>query len=148
MDGQFDSGTGDAALAAASATSPGTSAPAAASRAAATSPPKRAYTPQTYPPSRRAGHQPGQLQANGKKAVTCGKCGFVGGNARGCGTAHEPMSRVADGEPQTDEKLDRRALIKTSAKRRDGTLPAVSSSFDVDHETGEVRELDFGGDGG
>lgn len=28
------------------------------------------------------------LQANGKKVVTCKKCGFVGGNARGCGTAH------------------------------------------------------------
>lgn len=33
----------------------------------------------------------GKKQANGKNAPTCSACGFVGGNARGCGRAHPTL---------------------------------------------------------
>jgi hypothetical protein len=129
---EFDSGT-DAAI-------PGVaslvdSALAVAPRKTATS---RTYTPATYPPSRRAGHQPGQIQSNGKRAVTCQKCGFVGGNARGCGSAHETQSRITAATPDSDEKTARLGAIRARVG-----LPAPSASFDVDRETGDVRELEF-----
>lgn len=63
---------------------------------------QRDVKPENYPPSRRAREERTEPQANGKKPVTCTKCGFVGGNARGCGTAHptkdsiEVMGVVAD----------------------------------------------------
>lgn len=53
---------------------------------------ERDYKPENYPPSRRDREERAVPQANGKKPVTCSKCGYVGGNARGCGTAHETRS--------------------------------------------------------
>lgn len=53
---------------------------------------QRDYKPENYPPSRRAREERAESQANGKKPITCKTCGFVGGNARGCGTAHETKS--------------------------------------------------------
>jgi dihydroorotase-like cyclic amidohydrolase len=81
--------------------------------------------------------------------VTCKRCGFVGGNARGCGTAHEtlvadneddePEVRVA--EPPLMSKRDRFALIEAkAAARTNAGLPVPRASFEV--EDGQVRELE------
>lgn len=72
-----------------------------------------------------------------KKPIVCSKCGFVGGNARGCGTAHETQ-RAIDGGASDDTKADRLDTLR----KRAGRLPVPSSSWRVD--SGEVRELDFG----
>lgn len=57
-----------------------------------------------------------------KAQITCKKCGFVGGNSRGCGTAHETVSSIATGEspPPTTAKPDRFARIEAMATKRNG----------------------------
>jgi hypothetical protein len=64
------------------------------------------------------------LQANGKKPVTCTKCGYVGGNARGCGRAHptqvtgkEGSSHGAAGPVRSAATPNRLAAIATVAKK-------------------------------
>lgn len=55
----------------------------------------RAYKPENYPSSRRDREDRTALQANGKKPVTCQKCGYVGGNKRGCGKSHPTQTATA-----------------------------------------------------
>lgn len=86
------------------------------------------------------------------KGKTCSKCGFVGGNARGCGTAHETRVMLddilddaiaaVDEEQKKTAKASRIAEIKKAARRHG--LPTPRSSFDV-NDRGDVSELDFGG---
>lgn len=83
-------------------------------------------------PARKQGGQAGSK-------VTCKRCGFVGGNARGCGTAHETQvvsPAAVDGGASEETKAE--------ANKRRGKLPTPRSSFEV--EGGEVTELDFGGE--
>ena len=56
---------------------------------------ERNYKPDNYPQSRRARDDRSAAQANGSKPITCRKCGYIGGNARGCGTAHETLGAGA-----------------------------------------------------
>jgi len=126
----------------------------------------RDVKPGNYPPSRRSRDQRAALQANGKKPVTCSACGFVGGNARGCGTAHEtqlPGSQLPGSASILDtppiampERGVRRLYAKPEAlagraeviraraehageSKHEGELPNPRASFLVND--GEVREL-------
>lgn len=86
----------------------------------------RVAKPETYAPSRRAREDRTALQANGKAPPSCSKCGYVGGNARGCGTAHETLVAgakqngvtVADVEPPPPARSDRFAAIEAAARAR------------------------------
>jgi hypothetical protein len=103
----------------------------------------REYEPENYPPSRRAREQRTEPQKNGAKPITCSKCGFVGGNARGCGTAHPTLTATAKpallGEffgikpaqppsappaPADTSKADRFALLEARARARQGNTDA------------------------
>jgi len=115
-------------------------------------PRKRALSPDADPPSRRdRGDREDRAATpstptNGKKFVTCKRCGFVGGNARGCGTAHETIVSAAtpsiDAGASDEVKTERRGAIADVARKLAGELPRPRSSFLVDQ--GAVSELDFG----
>ena len=88
-----------------------------------------------------------RLKVEGK--VTCKKCGFVGGNARGCGTAHVTVTADAENNDVERWSSDRIAQIKAQAEanKHAGKLPRPSSSFEVDQEErvagmAAVRELE------
>lgn len=88
----------------------------------------RNWSPTNYPPSRRGREERAAPQANGKKPVTCSKCGFVGGNARGCGTAHETI--VADDPGEVDAPVVQREV-----------KPAKSRPIEADEDDDEDDEV-------
>lgn len=67
--------------------------------------------------------QPKRVQSNGKQMPSCSKCGYVGGNARGCGTAHATQFMGARSSP------DRRAAIAELAKGKP-TRPVAQPDSD------------------
>lgn len=86
----------------------------------------RDYKPENYPPSRRAREERTELQANGKRPVTCTKCGFVGGNARGCGTAHETKAHFVP-PPRAKAEPDAKPLTAITP-----TIPRRPSTAELD----------------
>lgn len=84
-----------------------------------------------------------------RAVMRCRKCGAPGFRADGCGTSHAPLndsgkegsSHGAAGPVRSAATPDRLAAIRKAA----GELPAPRSSFVVNN--GDVRELDFGGEG-
>lgn len=89
-------------------------------------PPAPAERPRVVrPPDARSGHSTDKRRSDGKRigAIICSKCGYVGGNARGCGTAHETVTATedlleADATIQRDTKPDRFARIEAAAAAR------------------------------
>ena len=113
----------------------------------------RAYKPDNYPPSRRDREDRTALQANGKKPVTCQKCGYVGGNQRGCGKSHPTQTSDAVTPapnvgrqvqpPLGVDRLDVRARLATIAARapKPANPPVIEDEQDGEPERWNKRRI-------
>lgn len=118
---------------------------------------ERDYTPEEYPPSRRAREERTEPQKNGSKPITCSKCGFVGGNARGRGRAHPtlheivtppvrtaatPARSAAEVEAARENRRERIERVSAKAPPSSGKPPQLGMRTTIPRPTPAPREVD------
>lgn len=88
---------------------------------------ERDYKPENYPPSRRDREDRAAPQANGKKPVTCQACGFVGGNARGCGRSHPTLEAPPPRTVRPEAPTRSAGAIEADREQRRERIERVAS---------------------
>lgn len=89
-------------------------------------------------------------QTNGKRPVTCQKCGYIGGNQRGCGTSHPTLVKVLRAEhkapaaPVVDEgaRVDRIKRVSIARSGQPATLGMRASRPTMPPRRDAEPELD------